>query len=445
MKKRKGLTQLQIIALGFFLIIVTGTVLLLLPFSTKEGNTTLLDAAFTAVSASCVTGLVVKDTYTHWTLFGQLVILTLIQIGGLGFVSIGIAFSLAFRRKVSLKDRTILQESISSLQLAGGVKLVKLIIKGTILFEGLGAILLSFRFVPEYGFFRGIYFAIFISVSAFCNGGFDIFGYKEEYSSLVSYAGDGLVILTVTALILIGGIGFIVWEDILAHRNSCRRYLLHTKMVLISTLVLVVGGTVAFWIIEKDNLLQNMNLWDSFLGALFSAVTPRTAGFNSIDTGALSAAGKMLTVIFMFVGGCPGSTAGGIKTTTLVVLLAYTISSLKNEKDCNILKRRIGSETIKKACTVLVLNLSLALCGAVIIMTWHPLIPQSDVLFEVFSAIGTAGMSTGITRSLDGVPKIILMFLMYLGRVGSLTFALSFVKSRVGSEIRYPEGKVNVG
>jgi len=445
MTKKHGFSQIQIIAIGFFLIIALGTLLLMLPWSTKEGSTSLLDAAFTAVSASCVTGLIVKDTYTHWTLFGQLVILSMIQIGGLGFASIGIAFSLAFRRRINLSQSALLQESVSSLKLAGAVKLVKLIVKGTILFEGLGALILAIRFVPEFGFFRGLYFAVFHSVSAFCNGGFDLMGYKESYSSLSSYAGDGLVIITVTSLILIGGIGFIVWDDILKNWKNPHKYMLHTKIVFLGTGILVIGGTLAFWFIERNSTISGMNTWQQFLASLFSAVTPRTAGFNSVDTDALSPAGKLLTIAFMFIGGCPGSTAGGIKTATVVVLIVYTISSIRNEKQCCIFDRSVSVEVVSRACMVLVLNLSLAVLGSVIIMALHPEIEYSNIMFEVFSAIGTAGMSTGITRDLNTASRLVIMFLMYLGRIGSMTFALSFVTSKRKSPITYPEGKITVG
>lgn len=445
MIKKHGFSQIQIIAIGFFLIIATGTALLMLPFATKEGSTSVLEAAFTAVSATCVTGLVVKDTYTHWTTFGQLVILTMIQIGGLGFASIGIAFSLAFRRRINLKQSALLQESISSLKLAGAVNLVKLIIKGTILVEGLGALILSTRFIPEFGFVRGVYFSIFHAISAFCNGGFDLMGYREQYSSLTAYVGDGVVIITISALILIGGLGFIVWEDILKNWRTPRKFMLHTKIVFLATAVLVIGGTAAFWILEREFTIAGMNRWEQFLASLFSAVTPRTAGFNSVDTDALSPASKMLTCIFMVIGGCPGSTAGGIKTVTVVVLLAYTISSIRNQRHCSMFERSIASDVVNKASMVLVINLMLALIGFVVIMACHPDISYSDVMIEVCSAIGTVGMSAGITRDLGTVSRLVLMFIMYLGRIGSMTFALSFVTSKRKAVITYPEGKITVG
>lgn len=270
-------------------------------------------------------------------------------------------------------------------------------------------------------------------------------GYREKYSSLTAFAGDGLVIITVTSLILIGGIGFIVWEDILKNWKTPHRFMLHTKIVFLGTGILVIGGTIAFWLIEKNTTIAGMNGWQQFLASLFSAVTPRTAGFNSVDTDALSPAGKMLTVVFMFIGGCPGSTAGGIKTATVVVLIAYTISSIRNEKHCSLYERSIPYDVISKASMVLVLNLTLAVIGTVVIMALHPDIEYSNIMFEVFSAIGTAGMSTGITRDLGTTSRLVLMFLMYLGRIGSMTFALSFVTSRRKAPIVYPEGKITVG
>ena len=297
-KKQGGLSQIQLIAMGFFIIILTGTVLLMLPCASQEG-TGALDALFTATSATCVTGLVTADTYRHWTLFGQIVILILIQTGGLGFMTIGVFFSIYIRRKISLRERELLQESINTLQLAGVVRLTKLIVKGTLLLEGVGALLLALRFVPEFGLAKGCYYGIFHSVSAFCNGGFDLMGEKEAYASLTAYAADPVVNLVIMALIIVGGIGFIVWQDVYIHGFHIRKYMLHTKIVLLMTGGLVFGGGLLFWLFERQALFAGHSPGTQILEALFSSVTARTAGFNTVDTGALSNGSKLLTMILI--------------------------------------------------------------------------------------------------------------------------------------------------
>ena len=296
------------IAFGFAMIILAGTLLLSLPIASGHGDP--LSALFTATSATCVTGLVVADTYQNWTIFGQLVILCMIQVGGLGFMTIGAYISVLLKKRIGLKERERLQESVNTLEIAGVVRLVKKIVQGALCIEGLGAVLLAFRFVPRFGAARGIYFAVFHAISAFCNGGFDLMGVDEAYSSLVAFEGDIVVNLVVVTLILVGGIGFIVWDDVARHKWHFRKYLLHSKIVLTTTLVLTAAGTVLFLVTEDQAAFAGMGPRERFLGALFSSVTPRTAGFNSVDTAALSNSGKMLTMLMMFIGGSPGSTAG---------------------------------------------------------------------------------------------------------------------------------------
>ena len=325
-KEKKHLSQTHMIALGFLLIILTGTLLLMLPVSSRSGEVTdFLSCLFTATSATCVTGLIVFDTFTHWTLFGQLVILTMIQLGGLGFMTVGVFFSIYLRRKIGLRERGLLLESVNGLQIGGVVRLVKKIVKGTVLFEGIGAILLTIRFIPDMGVARGIYNGVFHSISAFCNAGFDIMGRNEPYCSLVPYFDDPIVNLVICFNIVIGGLGFIVWDDITNNKWHFHKYMLHTKIVLVTTAALLVGGTVLIAIFEKNNLMADMSPIQIFWTSLFSSVTARTAGFNTIDTGALTESSKLLTSILMFIGGSPGSTAGGIKTTTLVVMLIYMV------------------------------------------------------------------------------------------------------------------------
>ncbi len=442
-EKKIRMTPSRRIMLGFLLIIVIGGCLLMLPFASKEA-TTWSGAMLCSVSATCVTGLIAYDTFTHWTLFGQLVLLTEMQIGGLGFITIGTAFMILARRKIGIKQRSLIQNSLNTLQFRGSVRLVKQVMKGTFLVEGIGAILLSIRFVPQMGIAKGIYYGIFHSISAFCNAGFDLMGFREKYSSFCYYYDDPLVMLTISALIIIGGIGFLVWHDVVKHGLKWKEYHLHTKIVLASTAVLLIGGTILFLIFEWDGLFADMTPMGKFLAAFFSAVTPRTAGFNSVDTASLSNASLFLTVLLMFIGGSPGSTAGGIKTVTIVVILLYIKSYLFREKESVIFRRRICDEEVKKASIVVFINLFLALLGMIIIFSVQEL-PFRDVVFEVTSAIGTTGMSTGVTRQLNLVSKIVVMMLMYFGRMGSLTFAMSLTETRKASKLRYAKEKVIIG
>lgn len=441
----RHISQTQFIAYGFFCIILLGTLLLKLPISSRDGQSeNLLTCLFTATSASCVTGLVVADTWSQWSLFGQLVILTMIQIGGLGFITVGVFISIVLRRKIGLKERGLLQESVNTLQIGGVVRLAKRIIKGTCIFEGVGAVLLAIRFIPQFGFWRGLFYGIFHSVSAFCNAGFDLMGNRAPYSSFVYYYDDWLVNLVIMSLIVIGGIGFIVWDDLYRNRLHFRKYMLHTKIVLVTTGILVLGGGVLFYLLERNNLLVGMNASGQILTSLFSAITARTAGFNTTDTAVLTDGSKLLTIILMFIGGSPGSTAGGIKTTTFFVLLMCVHSNIKQTYGVNIFGRRLDEVAVKRSGTILTINLLLALFAALAIMAIQPL-GFSDIMFETFSAIGTVGMTTGITRDLSSISRVIIIILMYSGRIGSLSFALAFVQSRRRAHVEQPVEAINVG
>lgn len=444
-RPNKRLNQVQFIALGFFLIIMLGTFMLMLPISSKSGEwTSFLDAFFTAVSTTCVTGLIVVDTFTHWSLFGQLIIITLIQIGGLGFLTIAVGFAMIFRKRIGLRQRDLLKESVNAMEIGGIVKLTRKIIAGTAIIEGIGAVILSIRFIPEHGLLEGIYYGVFHSISAFCNAGFDLMGYQAPYNSLCNYATDPVINLTISALIMIGGLGFVVWDELSIKKFHWKQYTLHTKLVLSGTAFLLVAGTVLMLLFEYHNTLEGMNFGEKLLASFFGSVTARTAGFNTVDTAALDSSSKLLTIILMFIGGSPGSTAGGAKTTTVMVIFIYIISSLRNDSGSNIFHRRISSEIIKKAAMVIGLNLALALSSAVIILATSDL-SMEDVLFEVVSAISTVGMTTGITRELNTIGKIIIAFLMYCGRIGSMTFALSLLKKTNGQAIMLPEEKINIG
>lgn len=439
------LTQTQMIVVGFMLIILTGSLLLMLPWASRSHEVTpFLDTLFTATSASCVTGLVVVDTWSHWSMFGQVIILTLIQVGGMGFMTLGVFMAILLRRRIGLKTRGVLQESINSLQIGGIVKLAKKIIQGTVFFESVGALILMYRFIPKVGMARGIWYGIFHSVSAFCNAGFDLMGYMEPYESLCGYAGDWLVNLTIMSLIIIGGIGFFVWDDIATKKLKVHRYTLHTKLVLMTTLALIIGGALFFFFTEQSNVLRNMPFAERIWASFFQSVTARTAGFNTVDTGALTEGSKFVTILLMFVGGSPGSTAGGIKTTTLIVLLVCVRSNMRQEKGYNILDRRLDEEVVRKACTVMCTNLLLMLTATIVMLVLQPF-ALTDVLFETASAIGTVGMTTGITRSICSVSKAVLIFLMYCGRIGSLTFALSLRGNKHEPAVKQPVEQVMIG
>lgn len=443
-KRHLRLSNLQIVALGYFCVAVIGTILLLLPISTMDGSSTLLEAMFTAVSASCVTGLVLVDTSTHWTLFGQTVIMFLIQIGGLGFMTIGVRFMLLVRRKISLREREVMVESINAYQLGGIVKLAGKIVAGTFLIEGIGAMLLAIRFIPEFGFPKGLFYSIFHAVSAFCNAGFDLMGVKEPFGSLVFYSDDILINFTIMALIIIGGIGFFIWDDIYNHRLKWKRYYLHTKIVLATTAILIFGSAFLFFILESSATGAGISMKERVLTALFQSVTCRTAGFNTIDTGGMSEGSKLLSMLLMFIGGSPGSTAGGIKTTTFAVLVLYMISGAKREVHATVFGRSLMADALGKAVSIFTINLGVALIGALLLCAIQPL-SGIDVLFEVFSAMGTVGLSTGITRELTAASACVITLLMFLGRVGSVSLASALLEKKAKPPVTLPTEKIIIG
>lgn len=442
-RSRMRLSNLQIVALGYFLVILTGTLLLMLPISTQEGQppTSVLDALFTAVSASCVTGLVVVDTGTHWTVFGQLVILGLIQIGGLGFMTISLGFLLLMRKRIGLRHREVMVESINSMQIGGVVRLTRKILYGTLLFEGLGALFLAIRFIPQFGWKQGAYFSVFHSISAFCNAGFDLFG---NYNSIVAYADDALVNFTLMGLITMGGLGFLVWEDLWQKKWSFRHLRLQTKIVLSTSFALTVGGGFLLLMLERNNLNVDMSNSERLLTAFFQSCTARTAGFNSVDPGAMTSGSKMLMMLLMFIGGSPGSTAGGIKTTTLMVILMYTLAGVRHARSANIFGRRLEEDALHKAIYVFFVNLIFVILGTIAICSVQNL-ELTDVLFEAFSAMGTVGISTGITRELEVFPRLVIIFLMYCGRVGSISFAVALMERKAVPPVTMPLEKITIG
>lgn len=445
-KKDYSLNYPRIVAIGFAAIILVGTVLLMLPMSNKTGeNASFIDALFTAVSACCVTGLIVFDTFTKWTLFGQLVILVLIQIGGLGFITIGSTMIHFVTKKVGLKEKMLLKESVNAMDYGGVAKLTKHICFGTAGVEIIGAALLCTRYIPAMGFKNGLYTSVFLSVSAFCNAGFDVMGRISPGSSLITVNNDPVIILTIAFLIIIGGIGFLVLNDIARYKFKFKKYHLHSKLVLITTGALLVGGTVLFFLFEKDNSYKNMGPIQATLNAFFSSVTPRTAGFNSVDTSSLTTSSKSLTMFLMFIGGSSGSTAGGIKTTTMLILFLSVASEIRGKADLNIFGKRISPEAIKRATSIVAVNFSLLFVVTFIISNIQPELSFHDVLFESFSAVGTVGMTCGITPSLCTVSKILIAFLMFAGRLTTLTFAMMFTNKKHISDSKKPIEKVIIG
>lgn len=435
----------QTLAMGFVIIIFAGALLLMLPVSNKSGDyLPFLDALFTATSASCVTGLVVYDTWSQFTMFGQVVILILIQIGGLGFMTIAILFSMVLRKRIGLRERSFAMEAVNSLQISGVVRLVKHILIGTFIFEFIGASILAVRFYDVFGDSRAIWFGVFHSVSAFSNAGFDLMGSLEPYSSLTDFSADLTINLTIMALIIIGGIGFVIWEDLFKHRLKFSKYNLHTKVVIVSTFVMIVVSTALFLVVEKDATLSGMDSGERLLAALFHSVTPRTAGFNTTDTASLSEAGTMLTMFLMFIGASPGSTAGGIKITTFVVIILSVVTYFRRCEDVNIFHKRLDSRVVIRAYFSVTYYSLLVLAGCFIIVA-NQGISIKEALFETLSAIGTVGLSTGITRELSTISRIVVVVLMYIGRLGSLTVFMAVTEKRNVSKVKNPMGKIVIG
>lgn len=444
-----NLDPTRVIVLSFGILILTGAILLTLPIASRDGKSIdFLDALFTSTSASCVTGLVVVDTYNHWTLFGQLVILSLIQSGGLGIVTLASFFSVLLGRKMSLRGMILAQESINYFSIESVLKLVKYIIIMTLSVEFLGGAILSISFVQQFGI-KGFYLGFFHSISAFCNAGFDLMGIqgKGDFVSLTSYNNNPLVIYTVALLIAIGGLGFLVWKDLFDFRKNKALYL-HTKVVLIITSFLIVFGAVLFFAFEHNNpaTMGDLNLSGKINSAVFQSITPRTAGYNSLPINEMSEISKFLTIILMFIGAAPGSTAGGIKVTTFGVILFAIISQIKGSNETIIFKRRVSSQIIIKALAITGMSAALVLVITTIVLAVEGR-PFLNVLYEVMSAFGTVGLTTGMTPDLHSTSKLLLILTMFLGRVGPITFAiaLSLKSNKNTSDMTFPEGKIVVG
>ena len=443
-KKNTKLKGVQILALGFLAVILIGALILTLPISSASGETTdFLDALFTSTSAVCVTGLVTLDTGTHWSMFGQTIIMLLIEIGGLGFMSFTTLIAIILGKKITLRDRLILQDAMNTFSIQGLVKMVQYVLTFTVTVQLSGALLFSTQFIPQYGIFKGLFYSLFHSISAFCNAGFDLFG---NFSSLTSYSSNWVVILVASALVIIGGIGFAVWIEIYNFK-SIKKLSLHSKMVILVTAVLIVGGTILMFIFEHNNpnTLANMNMGDKVVNSFFAAVTPRTAGFNSISTDGMTNAGNLLTIILMFIGGSPGSTAGGIKTTTIGVLLVTVICVIKGRDDAEVFKKRFPKELIYKAFTLFFIGGFLVIGATMLLSYTEQGASFLSLLYETTSAFGTVGLTVGLTQQLSEVGKVLIMIMMYLGRVGPLTVVLSLMRNKNNNGVRYPEGKILIG
>ena len=439
-KINKHLSSSQIIIFGFAGAIILGTILLMIPISSTSGNMTpLLDALFTSTSAVCVTGLVVYDTATHWSMFGQFVILLMIQIGGLGIVTISVAMAMLAGKKIGLMQRSTLQDALSAPKVGGIVKLTGFILKTTFLIEFLGAILLSIVFCKDFGI-KGIWLGIFHSVSAFCNAGFDLMGTVSPFSSLTIYSAQPVINAVIMALIIIGGIGFLVWEDIKTNKHHIKKYRMQTKVVLSTTAFLIIIPTIYFYFAEFNDL----PVLERTLNSMFQSITPRTAGFNTVDLAKISRIGQVITIILMLIGGSPGSTAGGMKTTTVAVLIFSAISVFRKKDDVECFGRRIADATLKNAAAILLMYLILFLTGGLIISGVENL-PLMDCLFESASAIGTVGLTLGITPTLGTISRLILIGLMFFGRVGGLTLIFAALSRKKHNISKKPQERITVG
>ena len=439
--KKKHMTSFQLIIMGFAGVILLGTVLLMLPFSSAEKVITPFhEALFTATSAVCVTGLVVKDTGSYWSLAGQTIILALIQIGGLGVVTVAASVSILSGKKISLMQRSTMQNAISAPKVGGIVRLTRFILRGTFLIEAAGTVLLLPVFMGDYGK-KGIWMSVFHSISAFCNAGFDILGTDSSmFPSLTRYSGNILINLVIMLLIITGGIGFLTWDDIYTNKLNFKRYRMQSKIILMTTACLILFPTVFFYICDLTNLPMEKRL----LAAAFQSVTTRTAGFNTINISEMSEASKAVMILLMLIGGSPGSTAGGMKTTTFSVLILNAIATFRSQENAGAFGRRLEYHVIKNAATIAMLYFALFFGGGIAISVYEGL-PLLNCLYEAASAVGTVGLTLGITPELHVFSQVVLIILMYLGRVGGLTLIYAVFSGRNKGNAKLPLEKITVG
>lgn len=445
-KKAKRLSTVQILALGFLVIIFTGAGLLSLPISSRTHTVTpFIDALFTATSAVCVTGLTTVNTLTHWSTFGHMVLMILIEAGGLGFMALPVFLFFILGKKIQFSTRMLLKDALNMNEVSGAVGLMKYVLKLAFVIQGVGAVLLSFKLVPDYGLKKGLFYSVFHSISAFCNAGFDLFG-----DSLVPYQTTPYVMYVISFLIIAGGLGFIVWRDLLSYYKK-KKLSIHTKLALTVTGILLAGGFVLFYFTESaSELAPKLGFWDNIANTWFTTVTPRTAGFYSVDYASMSHAGVIITILLMFIGGTSGSTAGGLKTTTLGVLFLHIHSLFEGRSQVEYQERTIKQSIVFRAFVFFFLSLTVVLL-ATTILTISETIPAGHgieyVFFEVVSALATVGLTMGLTPDLTLLGKFIIMLLMYLGRVGIFTVAFSLISkaSQKEAHYKYPDENVLIG
>jgi len=448
MKKRpKNLSAAKIIALVFAAIIALGATLLALPAASRSGiSCGFRPALFTATSATCVTGLVLYDTWSQWSGFGQVVIISLIQIGGLGFMSAATMFVFLLRKRIGLKQRLVMAQALSVGDMDGIVRLQKTVLKGSFAVEGIGAAILFLRFLPEYGFVRALKWGVFHSISAFCNAGFDIFGCITPGASLMAFQSDPVVLLTLGALVVVGGLGFLVWQDLAEHR-SFRNLSVYTRLVLVTTLGLILTGWVLTCLLEWNNpgTLGGMSVGDKLLNGLFQSITLRTAGFAAIDQALLTEGGKAASMVIMLIGGSSGSTAGGLKTVSFVVLLLFLWSRARGRSSVCVYSRTIPQSQVLDAMTIAFVMIALAMFGGIFISATSP-IGFTDALYEAVSALATVGLTAGATGTLSIPAQILIMIYMYFGRVGVLTISMGFLAGdRAEERFRYAQTNLLIG
>lgn len=445
-QKKLHFSSPQMIIFGFILVNLMGCLLLMLPSSTVEKvGTSFSDALFTSTSAICVTGLVIHDTASYWSMQGQLIIMVLIQIGGMGVITAASAIAILSGKKIGLMQRSTMQESISATQVGGIVRLTGFILRAMLAIELLGAICMAPVFCEEFGMKKGVWYAVFHSVSAFCNAGFDLMGMNQPFSSLTGFNGNTTINLAIMALIVIGGIGFLTWDDIWHHRLHFHKYRLQSKVILTVTILLILLPALYFYFYEFGRAeWTDLSEKERILASAFQSVTPRTAGFNTVDLNRMSEPSQLIIILLMLIGGSPGSTAGGFKTTTLAVLLLTSFAVFFRKEDVQCFGRRIPSETVKNAATILFLYMSLFLLGGVVISCVDQ-VPLMGALFETSSAIGTVGLSLGLTPQLSLFSHMLLILLMFWGRVGGLTLIFAVVSGYRFTKSKLPQEKITIG
>jgi len=439
-RKKQPISSFQIITFSFLAVILLGALLLMLPFATQDGKgASFGDALFTATSATCVTGLIVQDTATYWSLFGHIVILGMIQIGGMGVITMALMVIKLTGKRIGLMQRSVMQESISAPTIGGIVRMTRFIFLSVLIIELIGAAILATSFCPEFGLARGLWYSLFHSISAFCNAGFDLMGIGGKFSSLTAYTSNTVVNLTIMALIVVGGLGFFVWDDILKNKWHFRKYRLQTKVVLTVTGLLLILPAIYFFFAE----FTDFPMGERVLASLFQSVTLRTAGFNSVNFALVSEVGLMIMIALMLIGGSPGSTAGGMKTTTVAVLGSAAWSVFRKKDETQMFRRRISDSTVKQAATIFWMYVILFFASGLIISAVDG-IPVITAFFETASAVATVGLTMGVTPQLSTVSRLILVALMYFGRVGGLTLIFSaFSEKRTNA--KYPQERITVG